>query len=72
MNEPQMHPVQSSTIAALGYNAANLELHVQFKSGHYHVYRGVSPGQYLAFSSAESKGKHFHARIKGRFESEKR
>lgn len=72
MNDPELQPVESSTIKALGYNAENLELHVQFKSGHYHVYRGVSPAQYTAFKTAESLGKHFHERIKGRFESEKR
>lgn len=67
-----MIPVDSSTIDALGYNAAKLELHVRFKSGHYHVYHGVSPAHYLQFKTAESKGKHFHERIKGRYQSTKR
>lgn len=67
MNDaPEMVPVPaSSNIRAIGYDAAAQELHVEFKNGGRYVYSRVPPEKHRALMSAESKGSHLHAHIKG-------
>ena len=68
----QMTPrPESSTIAAIGYDRDNHLLAVQFKSGGTYHYLGVPPGAHTALVAAESVGKHFHAHIKGKYETVK-
>lgn len=66
-----LSPVTSSNIAAIGHDPATNELHVQFKSGATHVFSGVTAEQHEAMRDAESVGKHFHAHVKGKFDSRK-
>lgn len=67
-----MQPVESSQIASAGFDAGTQTLALQFKSGGpvYH-YSGFTQEQYDAFLKAESKGKHFGAHIKGKFDFQK-
>jgi hypothetical protein len=62
-------PVESSQIAAVGYDAATRTLAIQFKkksgpSSLYH-YDNVPADVHQAFVAAESKGRFFGANIKG-------
>lgn len=55
-----LSPVDSSKLAAVGYDAGSKTLAVTFKTGNavYH-YPGVTPEQYAAFIGADSVGRHF-------------
>lgn len=68
---PTLTPVQSSNIEAIGHDPVTNELHVKFKTGATHIYAGVTAEQHDAMRDAESVGKHFHAHVKGKFESRK-
>lgn len=59
--------VQSSNIASIGYDLARQTLAVEFKSGDVFHYAGVADELALEFYNSESKGKFFHARIRGKF-----
>lgn len=61
---PEMTPVRSSNIAAIGYDPAVQELIVQFRSGAEYAYSGVDTMAYIDFFSAASPGKHFAQWIK--------
>jgi hypothetical protein len=67
---PELVPVVSSNIKAIGYDAAKRSLLVQFTTGVY-AYADVSPETYAAFMEAESKGKFFAAYIKKPYLCEK-
>lgn len=60
----KMMPVQSSNLAAIGYDSERRVLRVQFKSGQSHDYQDVPPEEHSALMAADSHGKHYHARIK--------
>jgi hypothetical protein len=62
---PEMVPVTSSNLKAVGYDADAKELHVQFKNGGHYSYAGVPPEKHRALMAAASKGAHLHAHIKG-------
>lgn len=68
---PDLTPVTSSNIAAIGYDPEAREMHVQFKSGGIWIYADVPPEAHEEFASAESVGKHFHAHVRSKFESRK-
>ncbi len=62
-----MDPVESSQIAAIGYDPATKTLAVQFKHGAgaiYH-YPNFEPETFEALRAAESPGKFFGQHIKG-------
>lgn len=65
-NDIALSPVDSSQIAAVGYDLATKRLAVQFKSNTSVVYHypGVTLGQYEEFVKAESLGRHFRLHIK--------
>lgn len=60
------NPVQSSTIASIGYAGGVLE--IEFKSGGVYRYSGVTPDIYQQLMEGESVGKAFHALVKNKFE----
>ena len=64
-------PVQSSNLAAIGYDAEARELRVQFQSGHIYSYVEVPPETWAQFQAAESKGRFYGAEIKGKYPTEK-
>lgn len=55
----QMTPVQSSNIAAIGYDAEAQALEVHFKSGGRYRYSGVPQHVHQLLMESRSKGKAF-------------
>lgn len=64
----ELHPVKSSQIHAIGYDAETKTLAVQFlskgKPGAVYHYFDVKPEVYAAFEASDSKGKYFSQWIK--------
>ena len=56
--------VESSNIAAVGYDLETKELHVEFNSGKTYAYQDVPEETANNFVKAESVGKYFHAYIR--------
>ena len=63
----RMVAVESSTIAALGYDAGRKLLEVEFSSGAVYHYFGGPAGVHQSLVSASSKGTFFSRNIRGRF-----
>ncbi len=69
---PPLTPVAaSSNIAAAGYDAANQQFAVQFKSGHIYTYSEVSPEVAERFQAADSKGRFFGEHVRQKFAGNK-
>lgn len=64
MISPDMKPVKSEAIEAVGYNAASRTLHVHFRNGRKYLFKDVSPQKHEALMKSESKGRHFMAHIR--------
>ncbi len=67
MPAPEMKPVQSSYVAALGYDPAAQEFYVQWNSGQTSVYSQVPALVASDVTNAPSIGKAIHAQIKGQY-----
>jgi hypothetical protein len=63
----EMQKVSSSQINAIGYDAEERTLRVEFNSGTSYVYTGVPPETFAAMLASESVGKFLAAEIKGKF-----
>ena len=59
-----LEPVESSNIAAVGYDSQHSQLYVQFKHGGTYRYDEVPLQLHMKIMDAESCGKAFHALIK--------
>lgn len=68
---PQMIPVKSSNVEAVGHDAAKDELHVKFQSGGHYVYEGVHRSLYNDFLAADSVTKILNSHVKGKFKHRK-
>lgn len=64
-------PVQSSTIAEIGYDREAQVLEVLFLKGGLYRYQGVPSIMHQELMAAESQGKFLASRIKGAFVCEK-
>jgi hypothetical protein len=62
----------SAIIRAFDYRPQARELDVLLTTGRRYVYRDVPPEVAAAFRAAFSKGRHFNARIRGRYAYEER
>jgi KTSC domain len=72
MNTIEMTPVESKMLHSVGYDAHAKELHARFAAGGpIYIYHDVPPEAHAALMAAESKGKHFLARIKGAYKHTK-
>jgi len=72
MNTVELTPVESSSLHAVGYDKDAQDLHVQFRPGEAtYVYHQVPPETHAELMAAESKGKHFAARIRGAYKHTK-
>ena len=60
-------PVSSSNISAIGYDADNQALEVEFTNGSVYSYSGVPSVEYEGFMNAGSKGTYLRANIKNRY-----
>jgi len=56
--------VASTNIARIGYDAAKQLLFVKFVGSGWYAYRDVPADKHKEFLESESKGKHFHAKIR--------
>lgn len=59
----------SSMIASYDYDAPMGVLHLRFHSGRIVSYSGVEPQTAAEFSSAPSKGKFFHNKIRDQYQA---
>lgn len=64
-------PVESSSIASVGYDAATHVLEIEFKNGGLYRYRAVPREIFIGLMSADSKGHFFLERIRGKFDYER-
>jgi hypothetical protein len=60
-------PVNSSTIAAVGYDRAARVLEIEFRSGRAYAYADVSYRVYRDFMDSRSMGSHFNQEIRGQY-----
>jgi hypothetical protein len=59
--------VESTTLAAVGYDEAREVLQLEFRSREIYLYFGVPASVYEALLCAPSKGQYFNRVIRGRF-----
>ena len=60
-------PVESSTLASVGYDATVLVLELEFRSGEVYQYLGAPHHLHRQLMEAESKGRFFNQKIRDRF-----
>ena len=66
-----MPAVESSAIQAIDYRPATRTLLVVFIDGGGYAYSGVEASTYAEFLAAESKGRFFAERVRGRYDFRK-
>lgn len=59
-------PLDSSSLASAGYDAARHVLEVEFRNGGVYQYLDVAGREYREFLTASSKGRYLNFRIKPR------
>jgi hypothetical protein len=64
MPMPDMQPVSSSSIAAVGYDAENQAVYVQFVNGLTYAYKGVPEHEFENLRTAPSVGSYFNRNYK--------
>lgn len=64
-------PVQSSSLASIGYDSSTQVLEVEFHDGSIYRYAAVPPGVHRDFLAARSKGRFFATFVRGRYAFEK-
>ena len=62
-------PVESSSVASLGYDEASHELEIEFRNGRSYRYLLVPPAAYRLLLQAPSIGEYVNRVIKPRFEA---
>jgi len=67
----KMRELDSSSLAAAGYDAGHHQLTLAFRHGGLYRYFGVPRRTYRALLQAESKGQFFTGRIRGHYRFEK-
>jgi KTSC domain len=71
MPAPRMHPVDSSAIARIGYDAETGKACVEFHDSSVYAYGGVPPSVFEEFARADSKGTFLNTVIKPRYPARK-
>lgn len=64
---PEMTPVDSSNIEAIGYDEVDRELYVRFLNGRTYVYSDVPAETYQELVQASSHGSYLNREIKGNY-----
>ena len=64
MSMPEMHPVISSNIAAVGYDAENMTVYIQFMNGTVYAYKGVPEHEFENLRTASSVGSYLNRNYK--------
>ncbi len=61
--------VDSSSVEAIGYDAATLELHIRYlRSGETYVYHAVEEWRFQELMRSDSKGTYINANIKPHYQ----
>jgi hypothetical protein len=71
MSSPELKPVTSSALDAVGYDPASRELHVQYKGGGLYVFHDVAPELHAQLGETKSPGGFLNAEIKPKHRSTK-
>ncbi len=71
MSFSEWQPVESSNLKTVRYEGAELVLEIEFNSGDMYQYFDVPEAVFRELLSSESKGKYFHANIKGEYRYER-
>lgn len=71
MTVPDLQPVDSTSVARIGYDRAAMEIYVEFHTGALYGYRRAPEFVFGAFAGAPSKGAFLNEVIKPRFEARK-
>ena len=61
---PEMQPVSSSNIAAVGYDAENQMVYVQFLNGSTYAYKDVPEHEFESLRTAPSVGSYLNRNYK--------
>lgn len=64
MSIPELHPVSSSNVAAVGYDAENETVYVQFLDGSTYAYKGVLEQEFENLRTASSVGSYLNRNYK--------
>jgi hypothetical protein len=64
MPTPEMQPVSSSNIAAVGYDAEDQTVYVQFLNGSTYAYKGVPEHEFENLRTASSVGSYLNRNYK--------
>ena len=64
----QRHPVHSSQLKSVGYDARHEQMEVEFADGGTYLYHHVPRAKYLALISAKSIGTFYNTHFKGNAE----
>lgn len=64
MSVPDMQPVSSSNIAAVGYDTENQMVYVQFLNGSTYTYKGVPEHEFENLRTASSVGSYLNRNYK--------
>ena len=62
-------PVESSSVASVGYDAVSAELEIEFRNGRTYRYQNVPVAAYRLLLQAPSIGEYVNRVIKPRFEA---
>ncbi|HEX2096125.1 MAG TPA: KTSC domain-containing protein [Solirubrobacterales bacterium] len=71
MADPDLHPVDSTSVARIGYDREAMEIYVEFHTGALYGYRRAPEFVFDAFARADSKGAFLNEVIKSRFTARK-
>lgn len=61
---PEMIPVVSSNVSAVGYEASNQTVYVRFSDGKMYIYKGVPEIEFDNLKNAPSVGSYLHRNYK--------
>ena len=67
MSDPDLQPVDSTSVARIGYDREAMEIYVEFHTGALYGYRRAPDFVFDAFAGADSKGAFLNRTIKPRF-----
>jgi len=61
---PEMIPVVSSNVAAVGYDSSSQTVYVRFLDGKTYIYKGVPEAEFENLKNAASIGSYLHRNFK--------
>lgn len=68
---PEMIPVSSSNVSALGFDDTEQIVYVEFMNGSIYIYKGVSKNEFEGLLNAPSIGSYLHRNFKNFFPYER-